>query len=97
MLTSRDSCSMMLVMSRVRRKTRLAALLTSRAGPSPLALTTVFSGTREVSIVAVADMARIVAKPDGLLTLQEPSRRTDAATGPLLAAAPMVNSDQLSG
>src|SRR5437762_4742189 len=57
MLTSSDSCSMMLVMFRVRRNTRFAALLTSTAGPSPLAFTTVFSETRKVSI-----MARIVAE-----------------------------------
>jgi hypothetical protein len=48
---------MMFVMFRVSRNTRFEALLTSTAGPSPLAFTTVFSGTRKVSI-----MARIVAE-----------------------------------
>src|SRR5439155_24821780 len=60
MLTSSDCCSMMFVMFRVRRNTRFAALLTSIAGPSPLAFTTVFSGTRKVLI-----MARIVAENCG--------------------------------
>src|SRR5215470_8404446 len=58
MLTSSDSCSMMLVMSRVSRKTLLAALLTSTVWPSPLALTTVFSGTRKESIMTAAIVAR---------------------------------------
>src|SRR5208283_3201748 len=51
MPTSSDSCSMMLVMASVSRKIRPAAWLTSSAGPSPLALTTVFSGTRKASII----------------------------------------------
>src|SRR5580700_2815900 len=46
MLTSSDSCSMMLVMSRASRKMRLVAALTSMTAPSPLAATTVFAATR---------------------------------------------------
>src|ERR1700686_1520583 len=51
MFTSNDSCSTMPVMFRLKRKTRFAAPLMSTTGPSPLALTTVFSGTRKVSIM----------------------------------------------
>src|ERR1700730_3887984 len=52
MLTSSDSCSMIFVTSRVSRNTRPVALLTSTVGPSPLAVITVFSATRNVSIMA---------------------------------------------
>ena len=41
----------MLVMFRVSRKTRLEALLMSSTGLSPLAFTTVFSGTRKPLII----------------------------------------------
>src|SRR5258706_1897897 len=60
MLTSSDSCSMILVISSVNKNTRPAAPLASTAGPSPLAVTTVFSATRNVSI-----MAGIVANHSG--------------------------------
>src|SRR5581483_9936783 len=46
MLTSRASCSMIFVIERVTRKTRLEAPPTSTAGPSPLAVTRVSAGTR---------------------------------------------------
>src|SRR5216684_7006001 len=52
MLISSASCSMILLISRVTNSTRLAAPLTSTLGPSPLAFTTVFSVTRNVSIIA---------------------------------------------
>src|SRR5246127_4290691 len=52
-LTSSDSCSMILVMERVPRNTRLAAPLRSTAWPSPLAVATVPGGTRTDSAMAV--------------------------------------------
>src|SRR5690348_11773051 len=57
MLTSSACCSRMRAMFNCRRKTRLPAALTSTTGPSPLAVTVVASGTRNVST-----MAGIVAK-----------------------------------
>src|SRR6202140_367451 len=49
---------MILVISRLNRKTRSTALLTSTAVPSPLALTKVFSGTRNVSIMVLGIVAK---------------------------------------
>src|SRR5580698_4156703 len=57
MLTSRDSCSMICVMARVKRNTRLPAADTSTTGPSPLAVTTVFGGTRTDSVVVIVVIA----------------------------------------
>src|SRR5260370_32179328 len=51
---------MILLISRLNRKTRLTARVTSTAGPSPLASSKVFSGTRNVSIMVLG----IVAKPN---------------------------------
>src|ERR1019366_82741 len=48
-----DSCSTTSLMERVTRKTGFAASLTSSASLSPLAVTTVFSGTRKASSIAI--------------------------------------------
>lgn len=52
METSRDSCSMIFVMSSVASRTDCDTALTSMVGPSPLAVTVVFAGTRNVSSIA---------------------------------------------
>src|ERR1700731_2920165 len=101
---------MILVISRVNRKTRLTALLTSTAVPSPLALTKLFPGTRNVSIMVL----RIVAKqngqcfpeelpgpynsPRGLFNFSEVRlhRGTAAAISPLFRAVPKASNGQLS-
>src|SRR3954469_24993004 len=46
MLRSRDSCSIIWVIERVTRKTRLEIPRTSTGCPSPFAVTRVFSGTK---------------------------------------------------
>src|SRR5215475_2438641 len=53
MLTSSDSCSMILVIDSVARNTRLAAPPTSTACPSPFVVATVPAGTRTDSDMAV--------------------------------------------
>src|SRR5260370_41407517 len=102
---------MILVISRLNRKTRLTALLTSTAGPSPLALTKVFSGTRNVSIMVLGIVAKQNSQclrgelpgayntPRGLFYLPGDvrlHRETAAAVSPLLRAAPKASNAQLS-
>src|SRR4029077_3313698 len=102
---------MILVISKLNRKTRLTALVTSTAVPSPLALTKVLSGARNVSIMVLG----IVAKQNSQCLREEAPgaydttrrlflisgdvrlhRGTAAAICPLLRAVPKASNGQLS-
>src|SRR5258707_6515082 len=97
---------MILVISRLNRKTRSTALLTSTAVPSPLALTKVFSGTRNVSIMVLGIVAKQNSQrlrgelpgphnpPRGLFLISGDvrlHRGTAAAISPLPRAAPKAS------
>src|SRR5437660_12682143 len=86
-LTSSDSCSMILVMERVPRNTRLAAALRSMAWPSPLAVATVPGGTRTDSAMAVViagDSNKFGAAPEDHSSLTTEGIEVHGGTNVLL-------------